>query len=223
MRWRRPCSRRNVEADLGGDAATMAHRSRRVPSRVDRSPVWPTASRSPRPPRSRPRATSLRRRARDVRSRRRDEKVILEWNAMFASALLRGAETSTFTEAATSLLSALHRTHFRDGVWWRTDDRRAYASASDVAWLLDACVDAFEATGEDAWLGRAAGSRTTSSRTTGTATCRRRTPPTSAEGSSRQRPRHRSPRALQGDLRRRDALEPRRRVSRARAPGTVHR
>jgi uncharacterized protein YyaL (SSP411 family) len=81
----------------------------------------------------------------------RDEKVILEWNAMFASALFEVRELS-YIERATSLLLSLHRTHFHDGAWWRTENHRAHASASDVAWMLDACVDAFEATGDDAWI-----------------------------------------------------------------------
>ncbi len=80
----------------------------------------------------------------------RDEKVILEWNAMFASALFETREPP-YVERATSLLASLHRTHFHDGVWWRIEGRRAHASAADVAWMLDACVDAFEVTGDDAW------------------------------------------------------------------------
>jgi uncharacterized protein YyaL (SSP411 family) len=95
---------------------------------------------------------------RDTRAQRtqptRDEKIILEWNAMFASALFE-VRAAPFTEAGLTLLRALHESHWRDGAWWRTEDRRAYASASDVAWLADACVDAFEATGDDSWLAKA--------------------------------------------------------------------
>jgi hypothetical protein len=80
----------------------------------------------------------------------RDEKVILEWNAMFASALFE-VRDATHAERALSLLESLQRTHFHDGVWWRTESRRAHASASDVAWMSDACVDAFEATGDESW------------------------------------------------------------------------
>jgi uncharacterized protein YyaL (SSP411 family) len=80
----------------------------------------------------------------------RDEKVILEWNAMFASALFE-ARDARYDERAMSLLESLHRTHFHNDVWWRTEARRAHAGASDVAWMLDACVDAYEATGEDSW------------------------------------------------------------------------
>jgi uncharacterized protein len=81
----------------------------------------------------------------------RDDKVILEWNAMFASALIEVRE-APFVARGTALLRSLRRTHFSDGVWWRTEAQRAHASASDVAWMLDACVDAFEATGDDEWL-----------------------------------------------------------------------
>jgi hypothetical protein len=81
----------------------------------------------------------------------RDEKVILEWNAMFASALFESGEAPDVARG-TSLLRSLRQTHFRDGVWWRTEGQRAHASASDVAWTLDASVDAFEATGDAEWL-----------------------------------------------------------------------
>jgi len=89
------------------------------------------------------------------RSRRvqpsRDEKVILEWNAMFASALFE-SRLEALVQRGTALLESLQRTHFDGVVWWRTQSRRAHASAGDVAWTLDACVDAFEATGFNEWL-----------------------------------------------------------------------
>jgi uncharacterized protein YyaL (SSP411 family) len=81
----------------------------------------------------------------------RDEKVILEWNAMFASALLQSG-VERYILAGTELLTSLRRTHFAKGVWWRTQSLAAHAGASDVAWMIDASMDAFEATGEDAWL-----------------------------------------------------------------------
>ena len=81
----------------------------------------------------------------------RDEKVILEWNAMFASALFMSG-VAPYVERSVSLLESLRRTHWSDGVWWRTESRRAHASASDLAWLVDAYVDAFESTGHDEWL-----------------------------------------------------------------------
>jgi uncharacterized protein YyaL (SSP411 family) len=81
----------------------------------------------------------------------RDEKVILEWNAMFASALFEVRE-ELYVARGVELLSSLSRSHFHDGVWWRTESHQAHASAGDVAWMLDACLDAFEATGADEWL-----------------------------------------------------------------------
>jgi hypothetical protein len=96
------------------------------------------------------------RRARATRTQpSRDEKVILEWNAMFASALLQSG-VARYVDRGTDLLSSLRRTHFADGVWWRTQSLAAHAGASDVAWLIDASIDAYEATGDDAWLHDAA-------------------------------------------------------------------
>ncbi len=96
------------------------------------------------------------RRARALRVQpSRDEKVILEWNAMFASALVQSGE-ERYIDRGTDLLVSLRRTHFADGVWWRTQQRSAHAGASDVAWIIDASLDAYEATGEDAWLADAA-------------------------------------------------------------------
>jgi hypothetical protein len=96
------------------------------------------------------------RRARELRVQpSRDEKVILEWNAMFASALLQSG-VADYVDRGTDLLTFLHRTHFADGVWWRTQSLTAYAGASDVAWMIDASIDAYEVTGEDTWLRDAA-------------------------------------------------------------------
>lgn len=81
----------------------------------------------------------------------RDEKIILEWNAMTASALLR-SDDQTLTQLGLELLTTLSSTHFANELWWRTEQCRAHATAADVAWLLDAYVDAFEATGDDTWL-----------------------------------------------------------------------
>ena len=92
------------------------------------------------------------RRARATRAQpSRDEKVILEWNAMFASALLQSG-VARYVERGTDLLTSLRRTHFSDGEWWRTQSLAAHAGASDVAWMIDASLDAYEATGEDTWL-----------------------------------------------------------------------
>ena len=95
---------------------------------------------------------------RDVRAQRaqpqRDEKVVLEWNAMFASALLLSGETR-YQREAFNLLRSLAVSHQANGHWWRTEQRSAYATASDCAWFLDASLDAFEATGSDEWLNQA--------------------------------------------------------------------
>ena len=84
----------------------------------------------------------------------RDDKIILEWNAMFASALFAAHDAELDAEA-TALLAALETSHFARGHWWRTETCRDYATASDLAWLIDAHVDAFEVAGEDSWLVRA--------------------------------------------------------------------
>ncbi len=95
------------------------------------------------------------RRARAVRVQpSRDEKVILEWNAMFAAALFE-VHDDRYSARGIALLESLGQTHFDGDVWWRTGGRLAHASAGDVAWMLDATVDAFEATGDDEWLFRA--------------------------------------------------------------------
>ena len=80
----------------------------------------------------------------------RDEKVVLEWNAYYASALLTSLESRHVTRAL-ELLRSLRLTHGPNGVWWRTRSR-AHASASDVAALLNAEIDAYEVTGDDDWL-----------------------------------------------------------------------
>ena len=92
----------------------------------------------------------LRRRATRVQPTR-DDKVVLEWNAMMASAFL-ASDDVTFTALGIELLHSLVDTHFFDGVWWRTQFHRAHATANDVAWLADAFVDAFECSGDARWL-----------------------------------------------------------------------
>jgi hypothetical protein len=84
----------------------------------------------------------------------RDEKVILEWNAMFASACLLSAEPAR-VEQACNLLRSLRVSHFSNSTWWRTEQRQAHASVADIAWLCEAHLDAFEATGDELWLKRA--------------------------------------------------------------------
>ncbi len=83
-----------------------------------------------------------------------DDKVVLEWNAMLARALLASNDRD-FVDEGRALLETLHTTHFVAGDWYRIGDRGARATASDLAWLIDADIDAFELGGEDRWLERA--------------------------------------------------------------------
>lgn len=80
----------------------------------------------------------------------RDEKVILEWNAMLASALIH-SEESDLVDRGFQLLRSLRESHFDGSTWWRTERRRAHATAADIAWLIEALVDAFEISGDDEW------------------------------------------------------------------------
>ncbi len=94
-------------------------------------------------------------RARHARTQpTRDTKVILEWNAMFARALFASRDPILVTDAM-DLLMNLESTHFTRGHWWRTETCRDYATATDIAWLTDAFLDAFEVAGDDTWLNRA--------------------------------------------------------------------
>ncbi len=77
-----------------------------------------------------------------------DDKVVLEWNAMLASALLAARDPGR-TARALALLDALRLSHRGPDGWRRTGTARA--TAADLAWLADACLDAFEATGDDRW------------------------------------------------------------------------
>ncbi|MGH3733279.1 MAG: thioredoxin domain-containing protein [Acidimicrobiales bacterium] len=80
----------------------------------------------------------------------RDEKIILEWNAMLASAFLVSG-TEEYEQRGMDLLHSLHASHFHENTWWRTEHHRAHATASDLAWLIDASLDAYELTGDDEW------------------------------------------------------------------------
>jgi uncharacterized protein len=81
-----------------------------------------------------------------------DDKVLLEWNAMFASVLAEAAwrlGDHTYGAQARALVDSLHRTH-RDGDRWlrRSGPDAPLATSSDVAWLLDAHVSLFELDGD---------------------------------------------------------------------------
>ena len=84
----------------------------------------------------------------------RDEKVVLEWNAMFARALMSSRD-ARLTSVASDLLESLGDSHFERGHWWRTQGARDHATAADLAWLVDAQVDAFEHDGQEHWLSAA--------------------------------------------------------------------
>ncbi len=84
----------------------------------------------------------------------RDNKIVLEWNAMVASAFLLSG-VARYQDRALELLASLHSSHFAGEVWWRTEHQRAQATASDLAWLIDASMDAYELTGLDEWRTRA--------------------------------------------------------------------
>ncbi len=86
----------------------------------------------------------------------RDDKVVLEWNAMFASALLSSRDAAYETRGL-ELLDSLAETHRAPQGWWRTERPGARATAADLAWFIDALVDAYEVTGLDAWCERARG------------------------------------------------------------------
>ena len=81
----------------------------------------------------------------------RDDKVVLEWNAMLASAFLATYDVS-YADLGLQLLQSLRTTHWNESRWSRSNQRAAHATASDVAWLVDAELDAFEWTGDDVWL-----------------------------------------------------------------------
>jgi uncharacterized protein len=67
----------------------------------------------------------------------RDEKIILEWNAMLASAFVRSGD-EYFEARGMELLRSLSTTHFARGTWWRTTHHQAHATAADLAWLANA-------------------------------------------------------------------------------------
>ena len=131
---RRVTSRRSSH---GGDWTTPV-------SRADRSPASAEGESFTTPLRLDAAYEALR----DARANRvppsRDEKVILEWNAMLATAFLR-SDDAAFTPRGFELLEELFATHFAGASWWRTQHRRARATSTDVAWLLEATLDGYRA------------------------------------------------------------------------------
>ena len=91
-----------------------------------------------------------------------DTKIILEWNAMAASALAQAAQIlgeDRFGEAAERIVRSCLNLHTRaDGRLLRSyAEGRAdgLAGAADYAWLVDACTRLYELTAKAEWLGQA--------------------------------------------------------------------
>jgi len=84
----------------------------------------------------------------------RDDKVVLEWNAMVARAFFATGDADLIADGR-ALLNSLRATHLVDRAWFRVGQRAAHATASDLASLIDAELDAFEVDGDDQWLERA--------------------------------------------------------------------
>ena len=103
----------------------------------------------------------------EARTRRQrpglDDKVLLEWNAMFCSALSEAAAATgredwgdAAVEIADALLSTLRRPS--DGRWlrsWREGRAEQPAFAADYAWLVDAFTRLSELTGKARFMGLA--------------------------------------------------------------------
>ncbi len=92
----------------------------------------------------------------------RDDKVLTEWNAMFASALAQAAAAtgrSDWADRATAMGEFL-LTELRDGDGrfmrsWQNGTARHLAYASDYAWVIDCFTRLAELTGEARWLDHA--------------------------------------------------------------------
>jgi uncharacterized protein YyaL (SSP411 family) len=92
-----------------------------------------------------------------------DDKVLCEWNAMYASALAEAAaatgSTAWATAAVTTGLFLCEHLVDGDGRWLRSWQRqggaRHLAYAADHAWLVDCFTRLSELTGEAVWLDRA--------------------------------------------------------------------
>ena len=92
-----------------------------------------------------------------------DDKVLTEWNAMAVAALAEAGAAlgrpewvGEAAEVGLFLLGALRRP---DGRWmrsWQAGAARHLAYAADHAWLTEAFVRLYEATGDHTWLDRAA-------------------------------------------------------------------
>jgi hypothetical protein len=88
----------------------------------------------------------------------RDDKVILEWNAMFLAALCEAAaimDHEGWTQAALALDAVLEATMAPQGVWLRSRLGSASgpdAMLGDLSWWLEAKLQLFELTGDAVFL-----------------------------------------------------------------------
>ncbi len=95
----------------------------------------------------------------------RDDKVLTEWNAMFASVLAQAAAATgdrRWAERAEEIMDFLfdELRRPRDGRWlrsWQDGTARHLAYAADLAWVVDACLSLAELTGRARWTERAVG------------------------------------------------------------------
>ncbi len=93
-----------------------------------------------------------------------DDKVLTEWNAMWAASLAEAGLVlgrPEWVASAERTLSFLHDALRDDGgrwlrSWQRDGGARHLGVANDVAWVVEACTRLAEATGAAAWLTRAA-------------------------------------------------------------------
>jgi hypothetical protein len=92
----------------------------------------------------------------------RDDKVLTEWNAMFASALAQAASATGrddwakhATEIGEFLLSAPRRTDGRFMRSWQDGVNRYLAYAADYAWVVDCFTRLGELTGRAKWFDEA--------------------------------------------------------------------
>ncbi len=102
----------------------------------------------------------------EARSRRiqpgKDEKIITSWNGLMISAMARAGRIlgeSKYTTAAGNAANFLWLQLRRNtGRWlhtWKDGEAKINAFLDDVACVVDAFIDLFEATGDAGWLGRA--------------------------------------------------------------------
>ncbi len=139
-----------------GATADGNFEGRNIPRRPPEGPLERTAI-----------VEDARRRLFEARSHRvrpgRDDKVLTEWNAMFASALAEAASATgrgDWADAAQGvaefLLAELRRPS--DGRWlrsWQGGRARHLAYAADHAWVVDMLTRLSELTGRAIWLERA--------------------------------------------------------------------